>query len=97
MGISGQTIWHKTGNFLRKQKIIRKITYYEFATIQIGALPDNTHIRGITITQSRIYCDSQHQYNRLLQPGVSTVFRKVVTLSQGRKMHDHRLNYVQKV
>ena len=29
MGISGQTIWRQTGNFLRKQKIIRKITYYE--------------------------------------------------------------------
>ena len=29
MGISGQTIWRQAGNFLRKQKIIRKITYYE--------------------------------------------------------------------
>ena len=29
MGISGQTIWRQTGNFLRKQNIIRKITYYE--------------------------------------------------------------------
>ena len=29
MGISGQIIWRQTGNFLRKQKIIRKITYYE--------------------------------------------------------------------
>ena len=27
MGISGQTIWRQIGNFLRKQKIIRKITY----------------------------------------------------------------------
>ena len=29
MGISGQTIWRQTGNFLLTQKIIRKITYYE--------------------------------------------------------------------
>ena len=29
MGISGQTIWRQAGNFLLKQKIIRKITYYE--------------------------------------------------------------------
>ena len=43
MGISGQTIWRQTGNFLRKQKIIRKITYYESGFRKLNGAIQNGH------------------------------------------------------
>ena len=55
MGISGQTIWRQTGNFLRKQKIIRKMTYYESGfTIRNQVKSRRLYFENI-ITQLQFY------------------------------------------
>ena len=56
MGISGQTIWRQTGNFLRKQKIIRKITYYE-SGISVYFLQDGHSSCTVVICKLYILID----------------------------------------
>ena len=54
MWICGQTIWRQAGNFLRKQKIIRKITYYEpgfTLELETALATDIDQASGILSTQ----------------------------------------------